>query len=347
MKKRIRLLAGLWLVTMTLSAATLKDSILALVPGSDEVFRYGYNELSPADQAKYEAILTAILQFDANTAGGIDHRVDIPWSSDMNALTAMLRRMQTDVPQLWVLFNYIPRYNYDTYTYQARISTVNTPESFLYDLLTIDTVFRKITAPITPDMSAYHKVKVLHDGFIAEVSYGNPSGANAGNIKGALIEKRAVCEGFSRGWLYICQRAGLKCMYMQGALLQNRETDNWVNHAWNFMEVDGKWYLLDMTTDGGFPGVCSHAAFLKGQDYYQNNYRLTSIQGDVFGVYDRIPTLADSDCPKTEQHPTDVMQPTEMPQLDVTQPMFDLTGRRVRLPYKGIVIQQGRKYYLD
>lgn len=335
MKKRIRLLAGLWLLTMTLSAATLKDSILALVPSSSEVFRYGYNELSPADQAKYEAILTAILQFDANKAGGIDHRVDIPWSSDMNALTAMLRRMYNDVPQLWVLFNYIPRYNYDAYTYQARISTVNTPESFLHDLLTIDTVFRKITAPITPGMSAYHKVKVLHDGFIAEVSYGNMSGANAGNIKGALIEKRAVCEGFSRAFLYLCQGVGIRCVYVAGSNSNGR-------HAWNHVEIDGKWYVVDLTTDGAFAGHCGYDGFLRGQTYFDAHYTIPA--EDV--PYNSLPTLSADDCPEPVEHPTSLERPPEAPSFDPHQPMYNVAGQRVDADYRGIVIQNGTKYLL-
>ncbi|MGM9782513.1 MAG: transglutaminase domain-containing protein [Paludibacteraceae bacterium] len=333
---KTQLLLGLLCLHLTLSAATVKDSILALVPGSDEVFRYGYNELSPADQAKYEAILTAILQFDANKAGGIDHRVDIPWSSDMNALTAMLRRMQTDVPQLWVLFNYIPRYNYDTYTYQARISTVNTPESFLHDLLTIDTVFRKITAPITPDMSAYHKVKVLHDGFIAEVSYGNPSGANAGNIKGALIEKRAVCEGFSRAFLYLCQGVGIRCVYVSGSNTNGR-------HAWNHVEVDGKWYVVDLTADGAFAGHCGYDGFLRGQTYFDEHYTITA--DDV--PYNNLPTLSATDCPEPTQQPTSVETCSEVPMINVTRPMFNVVGQRVGANYRGIVIQNGRKYVLN
>ncbi|MGN0186550.1 MAG: transglutaminase domain-containing protein [Paludibacteraceae bacterium] len=336
MKKRILLLTGLYLLNMTLSAATVKDSILALVPSSSEVFRYGYSELAPADQVQYDQILNAILQFDANMAGGIDHRVDIPWSSDMTALMAMLRRMYTDVPQLWVLYNYIPRYNSDTYTYQARISTVNTPESFLHDLLTIDTVFRKITAPITPAMSTYHKLKVLHDGFIAEVSYGNMSGANAGNIKGALIEKQAVCEGFSRAFLYLCQGVGIKCVYVTGSNANG-------NHAWNHVEVDGKWYVVDLTTDGAFAGYCGYDGFLRGQAYFDTHYTISSDNVP----YNQLPTLADDDCSEPEQHPTSVEGVLALPSIDITRPMYNVMGQRVGANYRGIVIQNGTKYFLN
>lgn len=349
MRKKV-IIFLLLLGAVAVCAETRRDSILSILTATEGSYRYGYEELAPDEQTWYDGIVEAVALFDANAGTDLYHTAPVDWNASiytyesMQGLIKMLQRIYNDVPEMWHLY-YIPRYENGTFV--ARIYKQNTPQNYLRNLQLLDSAYAEISKNVTDDMSLYDKILCLHDAYIAWNDYGGMSAADASNAKGALVDRKAVCEGLSRGWLYICQRAGLKCMYMQGALLQNRETDNWVNHAWNFMEVDGKWYLLDMTTDGGFPGVCSHAAFLKGQDYYQNNYRLTSIQGDVFGVYGRIPTLADSDCPKTEQHPTDVMQPTEMPQLDVTQPMFDLTGRRVRLPYKGIVIQQGRKYYLD
>jgi len=295
--KRFVLLLSLFVVMsrMSFAAITTKDSILSCIDLNKNSFRYGYQELSSTNRAKYDALLYAIVQFDANRAGTIDHRVEVPWTGTMQELMVAQARLIADVPELWIMASYIPRQSGQTFL--SRIQLVYTPQSYLADLRQIDSAYQAISKDIKPNMSQYQKLLILHDGFIDWANYGNMSGANAGNVKGGLIEKRAVCEGFARSYLYLCQRAGLRCMYIQG---QNSNG----NHAWNFVEVDGKWYMADLTADGAFPGVCGHGAFLRSQSYFDAEYDIrsrnisgkdTTYNNDNLYCYATLPVLESSD----------------------------------------------------
>lgn len=271
-----------------------QDSILSVLPLGDEVFRYGYNELSVDDKITYDYILRTLTGFEANKAYSLYHKVDLNLAGqgitmDTYSLMYMLERIYRDVPEMYIMYP-IPRYDGG-----VGILTANTPESYFNELKEINSICESIIENITPEMSTYDKLKVIHDGFIAWGDYGGMSSAYAGNIKGAFLEKKAVCEGFSRAFLLLCQKVGIPCLYVSGSLCTSTETDTWGNHAWNFVQVDGEWYLADITTDGGFHGICGYSAFLRGQDYFDKNYRLTTTSGvneNTDNIYSKLPTLA-------------------------------------------------------
>lgn len=279
----------------------IKDSIAAIVPSGSQVYRYGYNELSETDKAMYDYILETLCRFDANkAAGSIYHRVDFDlagqgFTTDFYSLMYMLTRIYRDVPEMYIL-NSIPRQDEVTGAYYGRIAAVHNPESYLNELVRIDTICNEIIANITDGMSTYEKLKVLHDGLIDWTDYGGLASAYSGNIKGAFLEQKAVCEGLSRAFLLLCQKAGIPCLYVSGRLHTNTVTDTWENHAWNYVQVDGKWYLVDITTDGGFPGQSFYTSFLRGQDYFDANYKLTNTSGvnenTNNGIYSVLPKLA-------------------------------------------------------
>lgn len=63
---------------------------------------------------------------------------------------------------------------------------------------------------------------------------------------GALVEKKAVCEGYSRAFQLLCNRLGVECINISG-------TADGESHAWNNVKLDGEWYEVDVTwndTDG-------------------------------------------------------------------------------------------------
>lgn len=63
---------------------------------------------------------------------------------------------------------------------------------------------------------------------------------------GALVEKKAVCEGYSRAFQLLCNRLGIDCINISG-------TADGESHAWNNVKLDGEWYEVDVTwndTDG-------------------------------------------------------------------------------------------------
>lgn len=57
---------------------------------------------------------------------------------------------------------------------------------------------------------------------------------------GALVDKKAVCEGYSRAFQLLCNKLGVDCVSISG------EGNN-TPHQWNSVLLDGEWYEVDVT----------------------------------------------------------------------------------------------------
>lgn len=279
---------------------------ITVVANGESVYRHGYSELSQSDKAIYNYILKQVLAFESNatTYSDINHRVYLDFASqgmsvDQNKVMKLTNLIIRDVPEAYVLVNYIYRYDYSKYQYYLRVMISCTPEKYAEDMEQIYDACNTITASVTPTTSEFDRAKIIHDGFIDWADYGGVSNANCGDITGSFITKRAVCEGFSRAYLMLCQRVGLKCLYVSGSMMTSSTEETWGNHAWNITEVDDVWYMVDITGDGGFPGLCGHSNFLIGTNTYSANYKYESTGGaneNTSSVgYTSLPTISATD----------------------------------------------------
>jgi hypothetical protein len=66
---------------------------------------------------------------------------------------------------------------------------------------------------------------------------------NAFTAYGALVEGKAVCEGYSRAMQLMLHRAGIECTLVSGF------DQNGVAHMWNVATINGRNYHLDPTWD--------------------------------------------------------------------------------------------------
>ena len=64
--------------------------------------------------------------------------------------------------------------------------------------------------------------------------------ANENDAYGALVDKKAVCEGYARAFQLLCNKLGIDCINISG-------TANGEPHVWNNVELDGEWYEVDVT----------------------------------------------------------------------------------------------------
>lgn len=338
-----------WLSGLTVMAQEIKNGIADLVPTGTEVYRYGYDKLTAEEKAVYDQCLVDIIGF--NTSIKDITYVYAPLSSypssttNVNKVIPMLKRLTRDVPELYIVASEIPRTKESKHA--ARLYGSYTPETYLTELEAIDESAQTILSQTNSTMTTYEKLLIIHDKLALMCNYGGMSSASAGNIKGAFIDKTVVCEGFSRAFLYLCQRAGIRCMYVTGQLLTKPEEDLWGTHAWNFVEVDNKWYLIDMTADGSFPGIVGHDGFLRGKDYFEQSYRpcYPSTDGDtwIYPNEDGIPELADKDYEASapnDDTPTRTKDPQACKTTDGTY--YNMMGQRLTKPQKGLNIKDGK-----
>ena len=75
-----------------------------------------------------------------------------------------------------------------------------------------------------------------------------------------IRSRKAVCEGYSNLVKALCIRAGIQCEVIEGIGRPHNEDDL---HAWNIINIDGEWKLLDVTWSAG-------AVDMKNKKYYKN-----------------------------------------------------------------------------
>ena len=62
---------------------------------------------------------------------------------------------------------------------------------------------------------------------------------------GALVNGKAVCEGYSRAFKVLMDTQDIPCIEVVGYVYD--ENNNLEPHAWNYVSLDGKWYIVDCT----------------------------------------------------------------------------------------------------
>jgi len=93
---------------------------------------------------------------------------------------------------------------------------------------------------------------------------------------GALVDPShyAVCDGYSKAFLLLCQKEGIDCVVVFGTKIPDYE-----NHAWNYVKMDDdKWYAVDVTWNDNGKG--DNPYFLMGGD----TFFATHNQGVFLGV---------------------------------------------------------------
>lgn len=124
----------------------------------------------------------------------------------------------------------------------------------------------------------YSKVLQVHDWIIENLEYSSDmQNANVYNLYGALIKKSAVCEGYAEAFKYILDELEIPCILVSGTATNSEGITE--NHAWNYVQIEGKWYAIDTTWDDpivkGFGYVTNsakHKYFLQGSTAMNKNH---------------------------------------------------------------------------
>ena len=92
----------------------------------------------------------------------------------------------------------------------------------------------------------YTQLLSLHNALCAKVVY-DLSAPRAHAAGGALLDGRAVCDGYAKAFKLLCDRAGIPCVIVAGNAQQGGRDEP---HAWNYVQMeDGAWYAVDVTWD--------------------------------------------------------------------------------------------------
>lgn len=105
--------------------------------------------------------------------------------------------------------------------------------------------FRNILNPLMPEEEK--TVRIYHElGNYINFDDEQKNRLRDGNLAGALIDKQAICQGYSKALEAILNDNGIECITVGG---QGGKPGDMGHHAWNQIKVNGKWYNADLTFD--------------------------------------------------------------------------------------------------
>ncbi len=209
-----------------------------MIYDSDGVTRYYYHTLSENGKLAYTLILNSIREHP--------EEIEIPQLNDTD-FHAMFCALSYDNPELLCMKKesqiavrgakayFIPQYMHETELCESnRRALENAVENILNG--------------VTEDMDAYDKELYFHDAICEKAVY-TPSDDDTEGYSAydALVQGRAVCEGYSRSIQLLLNHVGIPNYLVTGVSAESDGTSE--GHMWNLVTIQGNNYYLDVTWD--------------------------------------------------------------------------------------------------
>lgn len=122
-----------------------------------------------------------------------------------------------------------------------------------------------ILRQVDPAWSDFEKVVFINDYLTVNCEYDNAY--EEYDSYGAIVKRRAVCEGYAKAFMDLMGRLSVPCKVVES---------DWLFHAWNIVKVDGNWYHVDVTWNDPVPdtkGNARHYYLLKSTLFFQDENR--------------------------------------------------------------------------
>lgn len=234
--------------------------------------RYYYNQLNQRNKKIYKAIYTGIMNYeqdvevpgvnlDEHTVGWVYHCVlwDNPYIFNVGEY-AMWNAVSSDKSRIKM----------------ATLCDADTEKRYRKQVE--NEVNRILSVPGLQKMTDFQKEVFVHDFVINNIQYDQTSGNDGKRIQpytvyGALVERRAVCEGIAKTVKLLLNLLDVKCIVVSGKYDGHA-------HAWNIVKINDWTYNLDVTMDMGRvvnPGMMRYNYFnFRNSDI--SNYEVDNAQ---------------------------------------------------------------------
>lgn len=125
--------------------------------------------------------------------------------------------------------------------------------------------FDEFTNSVDESMTDFQKCMAIHDKLVTECKYDNEILPVSHTSYAALVEGKAVCQGYSMAYSQILNALGIE---------SNVISSESMNHMWNMVKLNEKWYHVDVTYDDPLPdikGRVLHGNFMCSSDKMNEN----------------------------------------------------------------------------
>lgn len=231
--------------------------------------KWGYNQLNSKQQKVYERLYTAAenclskevavqdlhARTDDISAAYWAFDYDNPQFLELGSGYQMkvLADDQTSVMSVLILFG------------RTRAEVSNS----LFESFADDIILQAAEQP-----TDYDKLLYIHDRIVDNTVYTSSGELYEYEADGPLVYGKAVCEGYSKAFMYLAQSLGFECVCVIG-------TANGEDHMWNLVKLYDEWYNVDVTWDDPVrsdgENVLRHNYFLISDDEIGETHELDNL----------------------------------------------------------------------
>lgn len=219
--------------------ATLTDEDIARA--------FSYSFLNDTEKRVYRIMLNMVQHL---TVGWIN--VGLIENDHSAVVARAYRAMCNDFPEYyWMPVSYYITVNGTSVAVSFKRNDMEdgygfTKEEIEGNKMEFDDAIEYITQKAARVEGDFEKEALIHDLLCKTVVYDSEFDKYGANTVytayGALVNGRAVCEGYSRAFKLLCYYSGLECILVTG-------DSKGVGHMWNMVKLEGKWYHVDVTWD--------------------------------------------------------------------------------------------------
>ena len=161
-------------------------------------------------------------------------------------MTQAVEAYKNDHPEVFWLKSY---YEYENYDYETGIWLTYTMSGD--KLVTakkefntaVDTISKSVPYGTECEREEYiHNYIINNCDYDEEVAESEEVQGNENDAYGVFVDGKAVCEGYSKAFQILCNKADIDCIQLMGIV----DSDN---HVWNCVKIGGDWYQIDVTWD--------------------------------------------------------------------------------------------------
>ena len=110
----------------------------------------------------------------------------------------------------------------------------------------LDAIVSRIVVNARNRSSIWERILYVHDYIVDNTDYSS-YGDDHHNLYGCLVNKKAVCSGYSAAFQYILNSLSIPCARINGTGRENRTKTE--DHQWNYVYISGECYYIDVTWD--------------------------------------------------------------------------------------------------
>lgn len=203
-------------------------------PDEDEGhFEYYYQLLTAEEKRAYRQMLAGFRAWEEEFFLTI---------SDDDGIDRVYHAVLNDHPELFWVRNRKPVYKtlYGGESYSAFTPAYSYKEEAEEIEEAMEEAYRDLSSNLWEGASDYDKAFEAYVWLIDHTEYRESEDDQS--AAGVFWRGEAVCAGYAAAYMYLMERLGVYCIYVEGDSYNSEE-----GHAWNVIRLDGDYYYVDAT----------------------------------------------------------------------------------------------------